>query len=1157
MKHYRIVLAAVFFAILVWPCSRVEAQEIFASLTGTVTDAQKGAVPGVTVRAENVDTKLSSQTTTDSHGGFTISKLQPGRYRLTAALEGFSTFIREGIVLRTAETGTINVTLALGAVAEAITVSASLSAVETNESTLSQTVDNKKISELPLNGRQVYQLLQLTPGVTFNTTTFGATGSSGTRAWDVGQGSSYSIHGSRTGANEFLISGAPISGTGSWSYAPPVDAIEELKVQTASTDASYGRTSGGVVNLTLKSGANEMRFSNTLMYRGTSLDSKSIQNINSGTTISGHKYYDNEGMLSGPIRRDRTFYMVGYQAFYENIPFPNTVTVPTDLQRAGDFRGTLNGAGQQITIFDPLTTRPDPNRAGRFIRDPISCNGVMNVICPERFSAVAKALLQYIPRATASGDIAGANNFVNSPGLGYYRYKSYLTRVDHSFTDDHRVYFTNSGNWGSERRSENSLPPGPALRSDNWPTKRISNLGALDDVITLGSSALIDTRVSYDRFDEPHAKQFGPVESPLPFKTAYQVTSEPWYPHISWTGYQEMFGRPFRDTKNEIYGGQSSVSKALGQHFLKAGTEARQYRLTRKDQNEENGRFDFSGGFTRRDPQQADATSGNAFASFLLGFPDGANTLVDITAASVRQYRYYGLFVQDDWKINPRMSLGLGLRWDYQPPVTERNNQLVVGFDASTPSPLQVSGLQLRGGLLYPGINSNKHSPYKGDWNNFQPRLNFTYQLSNRIVGRANAGRSYLALTGGGGNGSNIEGLIQNGFSQRTSFISSVQTGVPFNTFDKPYPEGFVPAANGAQGLATGIGTSISFMNPNFEVPYSDQWMAGFNVELPWNASLDFAYVGNHVYKLPTANGTLLNEVPYAERIKAIESMGGNASYLSTAVTNPFAGLVPGTSLNTATVSRGQLLRPYQQFIGITETLDNNGWSSYKGFEIVANKRLSHGLTSTLSYTWSRTYDAIDYLNNGYDDKPFKDLASIDRTHHIALTALYNLPFGPGRAIGGNTRGLVAAIIGGWQFNLLYEWESGTPTAMPNGILRQPTAGLSHRSRDQWFDNSTKSNPHPDGSYAWDTLPPNAFRVAGFRMHDVRDPSITNSALSLFKNTPAGIGTVQLRFEVFNLLNKRVYGGPNTTITSAQFGKITPNQINFPRQAQVGIRYWF
>jgi hypothetical protein len=302
-------IVLLFLPLVALSSAPLEAQEIFASLTGTVTDPQGAALPGVTVTAVNVDTRASSQAVTDSRGGYTIAKLPPGHYRMTAALQGFNTFVREGIVLRTAETGMVYVRMALGTVSEAITVSATLSAVESNETTLAQTMDNKRVSELPLNGRQVYMLLQLTPGTIFTQTTFGATGFSGTRAWDVN--GSITIHGSRTGNNEFLIDGAATSGTGGWSYAPPVDAIEEFKVQTASTDASYGRTSGGVVNLTLKAGTNAYKFSNTLMYRGTSLDSKTIQNINTGTTINGHKYYDAEGMLSGPIRRDKTFFMGG------------------------------------------------------------------------------------------------------------------------------------------------------------------------------------------------------------------------------------------------------------------------------------------------------------------------------------------------------------------------------------------------------------------------------------------------------------------------------------------------------------------------------------------------------------------------------------------------------------------------------------------------------------------------------------------------------------------------------------------------------------------------------------------------------------------------------------------------------------------------------
>ncbi|PYR01921.1 MAG: hypothetical protein DMG00_30185, partial [Acidobacteria bacterium] len=252
------------------------AQEFRATMIGRVTDEQGAIVPGVTIAVTNVDTNASLTTVTNESGVYTATPLQPGTYRIAAALPGFKTFVREAIVLRTAETGTVNIQLHLGDVEETVTVVGGLTAVESSQSTLAQTMENKRVSELPLNGRQVYMLLQLTAGTFFTQTTFGSTGFSGTRAWDTN--GNISIHGSRTGNNEFLLDGAPNSATGGWQYAPPVDAIEEFKVQTASVDASYGRTSGGVVNMTLKSGANAFRGSAFTFYRGNALDANSTQN---------------------------------------------------------------------------------------------------------------------------------------------------------------------------------------------------------------------------------------------------------------------------------------------------------------------------------------------------------------------------------------------------------------------------------------------------------------------------------------------------------------------------------------------------------------------------------------------------------------------------------------------------------------------------------------------------------------------------------------------------------------------------------------------------------------------------------------------------------------------------------------------------------------
>ena len=1095
------------------------------------------------ITVANVETNVSIETTTNDSGSFTVPQLQPGTYNITAALSGFKTFLREGVVLRTADTVTVNIRLSLGQVEETVTVSGVLSETETNQSTLAQAMENKRVAELPLNGRQVYMLLQLTAGTLFTQTTFGATGFSGTRAWDTN--GSVSIHGSRTGNNEFLIDGAPNSATGGWQYAPPVDAIEEFKVQTASIDASYGRTSGGVVNMTLKSGTNAFRGSTFTFYRGNALDANSTQNNRNGVPKKDHRFIDGGGVFSGPIRRGRTFFMAGYQGFNENIPFPRTTTVPSDIERAGDFSRSFNSAGQPIVIFDPLTTRPDPARPGRFIRDPFPNNRIP----AGRLSPVALALMKFLPVANSAGEpFTAANNFLASPNLGLYRYNSYLTRIDHVFSERHRAFLSNNANWGVEYRNGNGFPI-PALRG-NYPKHRNHYLLTLDDVFTINSTTVWNTRVAFDRFNDYNPIDYAALQGDIGIKTPFQVVA-PQYPHIDIANYETFFpNSTFGQTVNNTYSIQSSVSKTQGSHFLKSGVDIRAYRLNRISLGEGMGRFDFTRGFTQRDPQSGDATSGNAFASFLLGYPSGGG--VDVSATSARQYLYYALFVQDDWKLTSRLTVNLGLRWDYQAPVTERYDRQAIGFDQTSASPLRVPGLSLRGGLVF--ANADQRTPYRSDWNNIQPRVGLSYRLLNRLILRSNYGRSYLPLSGSG-----EEGINQTGFSRRTGLISSIETGVPFNTLDRPFPEGILQPANGADGLGTNLGSGFSFLNPNFTIPYVDQWMIGFDVDLPWKIGLDIAYVGNRTRELPI-NGRSINEVARAERERAIEALGGNASYLSTQLPNPFAGLVPGTALNQPTASRGQLLRPFPQFTGITMDRVNDGWATYDALELTANKRVSHGLMAVLNYTLMRMNEATGYLNNGYDAEPFEDIAAIDRTHRIAVTALYDLPFGPGRRFASGARGLIAHLISGWQFNVIGEIQSGTPTAMPNGILRQDSVKLpkDEQTLDRWFDNSTRTNPRPDGGYAWDTLPPNAFRVAPMRMRDVRDPWEPQWAFSFFKNMRfVDRITVQFRAEMFNALNVPIYGGPDTGITSARFGRITNSQINFPRHTQLGLRILF
>jgi outer membrane receptor protein involved in Fe transport len=1141
--------------------SAAAAQEIRSTVTGHVTDQQGAVLPGVTVTATNIDTNVSPEAVTSTDGGYTISQLQPGPYKLTAALPGFKTFVREGITLHTAETARVDIQLSLGTLAETITVVAALTTVESDQSTLAQTMENKRVSELPLNGRQVYQLLQLTSGTQFTQTTFGSTGFSGTRAWDTT--GNISIHGSRTGNNEFLIDGASNAATGGWQYAPPVDAIQEFKVQTASVDASYGRTSGGVVNMTLRPGTNAFHGSTFAFYRGDALDANSTQNNRNGLPNKDHRFVDGGGVIGGPIWHDRTFFMGAYQGFNENIPFPRTSTVPTDLERAGDFSQTFNSAGQPITIYDPLTTRADPNRPGRFIRDPFAGNRIPS----DRLSPVALALLKFIPSANVAGEaFTHASDLAASPNLGLYRYNSYLARIDHMFSDRHRVFVTNSGNWGVEFRNQNGFPV-PSLRG-NWPKHRNHYLAAVDDVYVLSPTTLLNARVSFDRFNDFNPITYAALTSDLGFKTPFQSVP-PQYPYVTINGYTDFFPSTFSRTLNNIVSAQVSLSKTQGKHFLKLGGDIRTYLLDRVSLGDANGRFDFSSGFTQRDAQTGDQVSGNAFASFLLGYPSGGG--VDINAGSSRRYPYYALFIQDDWKPSGRLTVNLGLRWDYQAPVTEASNRMTIGFDRTSPSPFQVPGLALNGGLLFAGVNGNPNRPFDPDYSNFQPRVGASYKAQERIIVRANYGRSYLPLTGSG-----AEGINQNGFTRRTSIISSLQTGIPFNTLDRPYPDGLLQPFNSSLGLATNIGSGISFLNPDFKIPYVDQWMAGVSIELPAKVGLDLAYVGNRSRRLPI-NGLAINEVSRAQREKGIEALGGNPSYLTEQVLNPFAGLVPGTILNTPTVQRGQLLRPFPQFQGITEDRINAGAAQYDGVEVSVNRRLSQGLLAVVNYTYSRQYEVgvnsagatttttspgtnSGYLNNGFDAAPWRSISGDDRPHRFTVTALYDLPIGQGRLIGRNLTGIVNKLVSGWQVNVIGEVQSGTPTVAPNAVLLSPSAALprGQQSLDRWFDNSTATNPRPDGTYAWATLQPNAFRTLTVRLPDVRDPTAAQWALSVFKNMAlTDRVSAQFRLEMFNAFNTPIYGAPDVGVNSSRFGRITPDQINFPRQTQLGLRFVF
>jgi hypothetical protein len=630
-----------------------------------------------------------------------------------------------------------------------------------------------------------------------------------------------------------------------------------------------------------------------------------------------------------------------------------------------------------------------------------------------------------------------------------------------------------------------------------------------------------------------------------------------------------MFPRTFRQPKNDAYSVSSTLSKPMGQHLIKTGGEYRAYQFYRQDEVNSNGVFGFANTFTRRDPlNNTGAASGSGFATFLLGLPTSGSVVTG--TPRTEQYRYFAGFIQDDWKIGARATLNLGLRYDFQPAVTVKDDLTVSDFDFNATNPIQsqlpqgantinpATGQPLitKGGLVYAN-HGGPESPYESDWNNFQPRVGFTYKVNEWLAARTNYGRSFLGLSSSG-----QAGVYNTDFQRTTPFIAFAPDGIfPGQAWANPFPSGFLEPLGGELGLMTALGTGPGIPNRAYEIPYTDQWMAGVDIQAPYKIGLDIAYVGNKVSKLGVSRN--VNSVPKSENDKSIPSLGGSTGYLNVTFPNPFAGLVPGQGLNAATVSRAQLLRPYPQFTNFSMNRLNLGSAYYNALETVATRRYSNGVMFAVNYTWMKLEDQVNFFTD-YDAEPYRDIQGDQRTHRLTITALLDLPFGPGKRFGAGTHGVVAALIGGWQFNTIGEIQSGRPLGLnASAIQLDPDVALSgsEQSFTRWFDNSSTSlnNPRPDGTFAWSVLGANEYRVVKQRFHDVNEPTEPQWSMSFFKTNRLPNGSaVQFRLEAFNVFNVRVYGGPNTNPASANFGIVdTASQVNFPRTLQLGIKYTF
>ena len=1143
-RSLRLPAAVVLVLAAAWLAS---AQEFRGTILGRITDPGGAALPGASVAVTNESTGVSSRVVTEPDGAYAVRFLVPGTYRVEVEMPGFSKYAQSGITLAIGQNATVNVQLQLGSVTETIEVRGEASLLDTTSGGLGQVIGREQVEDMPLNGRMVFMLNRLAGGVNWQVPTFGATGTSGLRPFDNQGGSAWSLNGGRLATNEFLLDGAPDSTRGRYNFSPPVDAVEEVKIQTNTYDAQYGRTGGGIVNITLKTGANDLHGRVWNFYKNDMLNANNALNNTLGQDRPPYIANQYGALATGPIRRSKTFFMAALEGLRERVPFPITTSVPTEREKRGDF------SQSGLTIYDPLTTRTVD---GRLVRDPFPGN----VLPADRINPIALQILQQIYPAP---NVAGQrlNNYANPVNKGRYDYDAELVRFDHYFSGSSKSFLTLYRNHRNEFRSNNGLQ-GTFANQGQWPQTRKNYGGILDWVGSAGPRGLLNARVGFTRFTESSyqtdVKEFDRGQ------LGFRNLPGQYLPRIDLDEYTGIgVGSEGLSTVDNTASFQTSYTHSFSRHTLKVGGDYRNIRSNPASTGNSNGFFGFGRAFTRRDPNSADNTSGSSVASLLLGYPAGGN--VGAGNARALQWHYLALFAHDDMRVTSKLTLNLGLRWDYESGVTERHDRMVRGFAFDQPSPLAdkvrtapgasqcPACADLKGGLLFAGQGGVPRSLFEPDRNNVQPRVGFAYSVNPKTVIRGGYGLYYQYRSQFGS---------QTGFFVDTPYIANDITGrvgVPelgLNTFSNPFPTGLIAAPGASQGLLTQVGQGISFDDPTNRVPHIHAFNLTVGRQIARDLMVEVSYVGSRIGDL--AVGRNINDVSAAD-------LARGAAYLQERVPNPFAGLVPGSSFNGSTVQRQQLLRPYPQFGGITENSMSIGKTWYNAIQLIVQKRMSKGLKFTSSYTYSRTKEKNNFLNN-QDTELVEQVTDYDRPHVWVFSGTWELPLGRGRRFGGEAHGLREVLIGGWQFNWDFAAQSGRPLDEPGGLEPVASAKLDHPTPEHWFNtcyldlNGVAQKCLTGETPVWRQRPPFTLRTTPNRFSGIRVPWKPTLDASVFKTFRFNNRyRLQLRFEAFNAFNSVIYPQPNTDFTSQNFGTIADPKgtIYFPRNVQIGVKFLF
>lgn len=1134
-------------------------QETRGAIQGRVLDTSGAAIPSAEVRATNIATGVSVTAKSNESGNYVLPYLIAGTYTIDAQAAGFKKSIREGIGLRIADRVDVDVELQVGQASESIEVTAETPLLDTASASLGQVVDERRIVDLPTFGGSVMVLVQLAPGV-INTTDMRLAKSG---SFSINKNSQVSTDGAGQYNNEFTLDGVSNTqaegGTTRVGFIPPAAAVAEFKVQTAPFDASAGHTVGSVINVSTKSGTNSLRGQADWALRNSAFDAPNIFQNRSGQGIP--HYTDNRwGLVAGgPVMlpklyngKNRTFWFYGYGENKFGVPQSFLSTVPTGPMRRGDLSALL-ALGPQYQIYDPNTTVAIAG--GRFQRQPFAGN----IIPTARLDPVALKILSYYPLPNQPGARDGSNNYFYTPSALENTW-DHLARLDHAFSSNNRMFFRMHTDFWQENKNH-TFPNTPAA---GIVLNRHNKGLAFDDVYVINPAFLFNFRygLEFGDFIERRLSR-GFDLTTLGFSPQLTSLLDPsleTFPNVQVGNLTQLGNWESGDgsTSSLTHAFAGAFTRLIGSHNLRFGADARVYRQNlHRFPLDTAPQLALTSIYTRGPLDSSAApTVGGELASFLLGIPSGE---LDRTASYAQQDKWLGVFIQDDFKVTSKLTLNLGLRYEYETPVTERYNRSVAQFAFDQTSPiaaaaqanyaknpipeLPVSQFKVLGGLTFAGVNGNPRTYWTSDKLNLMPRFGLAYQIMRRTTLRGGYGIFYDTV------GVNKTAGLQAGFSQATPIQASLDSGLSFAaTTANPLPNGLLAPRGADGGLSTNLGQAVTFYPSVRHRAYVQRWSFGVQHELPGQFLVEATYVGNRGTRVGVNHQLDNTPAQYLSTSRTRDTQTIN--FLSQSFPNPFFGTNP---IYTANISRANLLRPYPQFSGITVE-EPIGYTWYHALQLRTEKRFSHDYTLTLAYTWSKAMQATEFLNPT-DPRPYESISDLDRTHHLVITGIWDLPFGRSRRFGGNWAKPVDFIAGGWQLNGVVQRQSGAPLAFGDvwtiftGNSKEVVLPKDQRSVDHWF-NTAGFDRNSANALA------NNIRVSPLRFSSIRADGQARWDFSLIKKFPITEKVqMQYRAECINALNHPNLFAPNTTPSSSAFGSSTNQDV--PRLWQMSLTLKF